>query len=72
MLLWLHGAAGNLDELLVCGAGIALVLLIVFVVELIAKRKETPIAQPPTSDPHSAELGAVQVNPEPHVTNPES
>lgn len=70
MLLWLHGAMGNLDELLACAAGLALVLLIVFVVELVAKRKETPGAESQTSHPPAAELGAAQVNPEPHVTNP--
>lgn len=42
VLLLLHGAVGNLDELLVCGAGIALVLIIIFVVELFAKRKGAP------------------------------
>jgi hypothetical protein len=72
LLLWLHGSVGNLDELLACGAGLALVLLIIFVVELIAKRKETPVAQPLTSDPPSADLDAVKVNPDPHLTNPES
>ena len=72
LLLWLHGAVGNLDELLACAAGIALVLLIIFVVELVAKRKETPAAESQTSQPQSNELGAVQVNPEPHMTNPKS
>jgi hypothetical protein len=53
LLLWLHGAVGNLDELLACAAGIALVLLIIFVVELVAKRKETPAADSQTSN-HSS------------------
>jgi hypothetical protein len=72
LLLLLHGAVGNLDELLACAAGIALVLIIIFVVELLAKRKETPGAESATSFPHSTELDAAQVNPEPQTTNPKS
>jgi hypothetical protein len=72
LLLLLHGAVGNLDELLACAAGIALVLVIIFVVELLAKRKESPGAESQTSQTPAAELGSARVNPEPQTTNPKS
>lgn len=45
--LLLHGAAGNLDELLVCGMGLAVILTLVFVVEMRAKNE--PAADEPVS-----------------------
>ncbi len=64
VLLLLHGAVGNLDELLVCGAGIALVLVIIFVVELFARRKEgeapNPKLQIPNPDQKSETLKEVE------------
>ncbi len=40
----LHGAVGNLDELLACGVGLAIILVLVFIVESRgSKDKGTPV-----------------------------
>ncbi len=49
-LLLLHGAVGNLDELLVCGIGLAILLLIVFVVEVRARKNESAIPETTEND----------------------
>ena len=38
IVLWLHGALGSLDELLACGIGVGLALLVLFVLALRAPK----------------------------------
>ncbi len=37
----LHGAVGNLDELLACGVGLAIILVLVFIVEARASTEKS-------------------------------
>ncbi len=37
----LHGAVGNLDELLACGVGLAIILVLVFIVEARASKEKS-------------------------------